>query len=198
MFEIPNILNYISLLNLSYFTHQFICFLCVFIFIFVFVIFTFIYFGDNFNTKFFSNFLLEYFWTFFPVLIVLILFIPLFFYYDNLSDNFSLIYFFIGNQWFWDFFNLDSYTLGLPYELNSYSDCPHIYLPSLLNLKFYFTSNDVLHAFSLPILYTMIDLVPGTIHSLFLFFPFSGLFTVYCAQICGLNHSVMPFFIFTF
>jgi len=44
----------------------------------------------------------------------------------------------------------------------------------------------------------MIDLVPGTIHSIYLNFPFMGIFTVYCAQICGLNHSVMPFFIYTF
>ena len=190
-------LNYLSLLNLSYFTHQFISFLCIFIFIFVAVIFLYIVFNKSLNTYFPSNFLLEYFWTFFPVVIVLFLFIPLFFYFDNLSDNFSLIYFFIGNQWFWDFFSLESYTLGLSYDFNLYSSCPIVYLPYLMYLKFYFTSNDVLHAFSLPILYTMIDLVPGNIHSLFLFFPYLGIYTVYCAQICGLNHSVMPFYIYT-
>ena len=86
----------------------------------------------------------------------------------------------------------------MPWDFNIYATSPVIYLPSLINLKFYFTSNDVLHAFSLPILYTMIDLVPGTIHSLFLNFPFLGIYTVYCAQICGLNHSVMPFFIHSY
>ena len=141
--------------------------------------------------------MLEYYWTLFPVFIVFILFIPLFFYFDNLSDNFTLFYFFVGNQWFWDFFFIDSFSFDLPFDFNIYNSTV-IYLPSLLNLKFYFTSNDVLHAFSLPILYTMIDLVPGNLHSLFLFFPFLGLYTVYCAQICGLNHSVMPFFIFTY
>ena len=111
---------------------------------------------------------------------------------------FSLVLFFIGNQWFWDFFSLDSFSSDLPWDFFIYSNSPIVYLPSLQFFKFYFTSNDVLHAFSLPILYTMIDLVPGTIHNLNLFFPFSGIFTVYCAQICGLNHSVMPFFIYSY
>lgn len=141
---------------------------------------------------------MEYYWTMFPVIIVITLFVPLFFYFDNLSDNFSLIFFFVGNQWFWDYFSLDSFSLSLPFDFNIYSNNSVIYLPFLLNLKFYLTSNDVLHAFSLPILYVMIDLVPGTIHSIYLNFPYMGIFTVYCAQICGLNHSVMPFFIYTF
>lgn len=141
--------------------------------------------------------MLEYFWTFFPVVLVLILFVPLFFYFDNFSDISTLYFFIVGNQWFWDFFFLDSFGLGLPYDFNFY-DCVSINLPILLNLKIYLTSNDVLHAFSLPILYTMIDLVPGNIHSLYLLLPYIGIYTVYCAQICGINHSVMPFFIYSY
>ena len=123
--------------------------------------------------------MLEYFWTFFPVVLVLILFVPLFFYFDNFSDISTLYFFIVGNQWFWDFFFLDSFGLGLPYDFNFY-DCVSINLPILLNLKIYLTSNDVLHAFSLPILYTMIDLVPGNIHSLYLLLPYIGIYTVYC------------------
>ena len=191
-------LNFLSLYDLSYFSHIFIIFVCVFIVVFVFFIFTFIYFNISLNTFFPSHFLLEYFWTLIPVILVLFLFVPLFYFNSLNTDSCFLFYFFVGNQWFWDFFFInDSCSTLFDYDFNFISTT-FLYIPSLLNLKFFFTSNDVLHAFSLPILYIMIDLVPGVIHSLSIFFPFVGVYTVYCAQICGLNHSAMPFYIHTF
>ena len=189
-------LNYMSLYNLSYFSHQFILFLCVFIFIFVLVIFFYIYFTSSLNTIFSSHFLLEYFWTLFPVFLVLLLFLPLFYFNSINSESVHLYYFIVANQWFWDFSNfesIDSFWIDINY-INGIS----AFIPSLLNLNFFFTSNDVLHAFSLPILYTMIDLVPGVIHNLNLFFPFIGVYTVYCAQICGAGHATMPMYLLTF
>lgn len=190
-------MTYFWQLSLSFFSHQYILAICIFIVFFISIIFIFLFFWKHNNTIFNSNFLLEYFWTFIPVVLVVILFVPLFFFNNFLSFNYDFNYFIIGNQWFWDFLFLDSEVTSTSlfdydFIFNSY---PTVYLPSLYKLNFYLTSNDVLHAFSLPHLYTMIDLVPGALHTLNLFFPYCGVYTVYCAQICGINHSAMPFLI---
>jgi cytochrome c oxidase subunit 2 len=183
-----------SLLNFSFFTHQFLLLFCIFITFFVLVTFFYIKFSLSNNTMFLNHFLLEFFWTLFPVLIVLLLFFPLFFYIGNFDFKNDMVYFIVANQWYWDFFFVEPECSSLDWDLNLYS-YTSIYLPLLEVINFFFTSNDVIHAFSLPILYIMIDLVPGTIHNLSFNFPFSGIYTVYCAQICGMNHSVMPFYI---
>ena len=69
-----------------------------------------------------------------------------------------------------------------------------LYLPVLMKLNFLLTSSDVLHAFSFPELYIKTDIVPGVLHSLFLSLQFSGLYIIYCAQLCGVNHSLMPYY----
>lgn len=188
-------LNFISLLNLSFFSHQFILLICTFIVFFVLFIFVYIFFFTTTNTFFNNSVLLELYWTLLPVLFVLLLFLPLFYYGLDFLVDFNFFYFFVGNQWFWDFEFFDGFTSSLSnfeFLFNSYS---LLVLPNLSYILFFLTSNDVLHAFSIPILYTMVDLVPGVIHQLSISFPISGLYTVYCSQICGLNHSAMPFVI---
>lgn len=188
-------LNFISLLNLSFFSHQFILLICTFIVFFVLFIFVYIFFFTTTNTFFNNSVLLELYWTLLPVLFVLLLFLPLFYYGLDFLVDFNFFYFFVGNQWFWDFEFFDGFSSSLSnfeFLFNSYS---LLVLPNLSYILFFLTSNDVLHAFSIPILYTMVDLVPGVIHQLSISFPISGLYTVYCSQICGLNHSAMPFVI---
>ena len=163
---------------------------------FLFYLFLFIFFFFTTTNTFFNNsVLLELYWTLLPVLFVLLLFLPLFYYGLDFLVDFNFFYFFVGNQWFWDFEFFDGFTSSLSnfeFLFNSYS---LLVLPNLSYILFFLTSNDVLHAFSIPILYTMVDLVPGVIHQLSISFPISGLYTVYCSQICGLNHSAMPFVI---
>ena len=125
-----------------------------------------------------------------PLLIVIFLFVPLFFTsYSNL--NFSLCYFIAANQWFWDF---------LSYETSSsiLSDLTYVLFNSfnVFNFSdFILTSNDVLHAFSIPYLFLMIDIIPGVLHNLSIYFPLSGIYTIYCAQLCGTLHSNMYLYI---
>ena len=170
---------------MCFFSHQYILLYCVFITIFVLLIFIFI-FRVSYNSVYFSDFLLEFYWTFLPLLIVALLFVPLFFFsYSNLS--FSLCYLIVANQWFWDHFDYETSNSFL-------CDFTFVFTNSLnvFNFSdFVLTSNDVLHAFSLPYLFMMVDLVPGVIHNLSIYFPLSGLYTVYCAQICGSLHSNM-------
>ena len=183
--------NYFSVLSLSYFSHQFILLFCLFIWIFVILVFLFIFYDNSYNTFFSSSFLLEYFWTVLPLFIVILLFLPLFYFSYYTSFNYDS-YFIVANQWFWDTFNLNNFS-------SIHSDFSHglinsIYLNSYFFFNFYLTSNDVLHAFSLPSLFVMVDLVPGVIHNLNIFFPFIGVYIVYCAQICGSHHSAMPLY----
>ena len=186
-------MNYFSLLSLSFFSHQFILLFCVFICIFVFSVFSFIYFEKSYNTLFMSNFLLEYFWTVLPLFIVVLLFIPLF-YFSYYSDFNYDSYFIIANQWFWDSYMVSgSSSLYSDFSFNLinalYLNNSHFFF------NFFLSSNDVLHAFSLPSLFVMVDLVPGVLHNLNIYFPFVGVYIVYCAQICGLHHSAMPLYL---
>ena len=134
-------MSYLSQLSLSFFSHQCILVICVFIVFFISVIFIFLFFYQHNNTLFNSNFLLEYFWTFIPVVLVVILFVPLFFFNNFLSSEFDFNYFIIGNQWFWDFIYLDNfvYTTSLSNYDFIYNSYPTVYLPALYKLNFYLT-----------------------------------------------------------
>lgn len=197
-FSVNNILmNYFSQLSSYFFWHQYILIFCIFILVFLWIIFVYLFYFKHSNVIFTWNFLLEYYWTLLPVIIVLALFLPLFNFNNFFSFQSEFSYFILANQWFWDFICLEDQSFN--WILSSYdflfNSYPCLYLPSLYNIVFFLTSNDVLHAFSLPHLYTMIDLVPGALHTIDIFFPYVGVFTVYCAQICGINHWAMPFII---
>lgn len=182
------------MLSLVFFSHQFMLFICVFISIFVGLIFVYIFFNNFYNTIFFTHFYLEFFWTFFPILLVLLLFLPLF-YFSDLFYSATLNIFFLANQWFWEFFFNDSFYSNDSLNFSLNTDIS-LFLPSSVYFNFYFTSADVLHAFSLPELYVMTDCVPGLLSLSSINFPMMGYYTVYCAQICGINHSMMPFYFY--
>jgi heme/copper-type cytochrome/quinol oxidase subunit 2 len=122
-----------------------------------------------------------------------LLFLPLFFYHDIvINSQFQL--FFIANQWFWEVIYNDgifSNFSSLNFSLNTDNT---FYLPIGIYLNFYLTSADVLHAFSIPSLYSMSDCVPGLLSLLPLCFPLIGVYILYCGQICGINHSNMPLY----
>lgn len=180
--------NFISLINLSCFSHFYILYFCVLIFIFVILIFLFLFYNKSYNTIFSTYFYLEYFWTFCPIIIVLLLFIPLFFFTSD--DIFLNSYFCFANQWFWDFAQLEIEVSELVKADFFYINCNIIYLSKAF-YSFFLSSNDVIHAFSIPCLYVMVDVVPGLLHNISFFFPYSGLYSLYCNQICGVNHSEM-------
>lgn len=123
---------------------------------------------------------------------ILILFLPIYFYYNIFSISSSFFIFVLANQWFWDFSFINSVVTDFPlFDFFIYNNTV-IYLPFFLQFfTFYLTSVDVLHAFSIPSLYLMIDLVPGMLFTIIVFFPISGFYQLYCNQICGLNHSLM-------
>lgn len=60
------------------------------------------------------------------------------------------------------------------------------------------TSGDVIHSFSCPALGVKVDAVPGKCNSFFSSILQPGFFLGSCAEICGVNHSFMPFCILVY
>lgn len=54
------------------------------------------------------------------------------------------------------------------------------------------TSGDVIHSFHVPSLNIKMDAVPGRLNHLFYHPQCYGVFTGYCAELCGVKHGVMP------
>ncbi len=98
-----------------------------------------------------------------------------------------------GFQWQWRFTypEQDIDIIGTP------GDIPQMVLPVDWNVRFDITSADVLHSFWVPAFLMKIDAVPGKITTLSLRpteigdFETDPLLRVQCAELCGLQHSIM-------
>nr|CUS25255.1 cytochrome c oxidase subunit II [Coeloplana loyai] len=188
-------MNYLSNFSAYYFTHNFIMVILVFISIFTF----FILFKSFYGLKSYGSYagasILEYMWTIIPLFIVFILLIPLFFDYKVFNEIDQNV-FCVANQWYWDSDESSNLFNFLPTLLNShFSEALIFSFLTGSTICFNLTSNDVLHSFGLNSLYTKVDCVPGVLHSLYVDFFYSGIYIVYCTELCGVNHSVMPLFI---
>lgn len=188
-------MNYLSNFSAYYFTHNFIMVILVFISIFTFFILFKSFYGLNSYGLYSGASILEYMWTIIPLFIVFVLLIPLFFDYKVFNEIDQNV-FCVANQWYWDSDESSNIFNFIPTVLNSYFSEALIF--SFLigsTICFNLTSNDVLHSFGLNSLYTKVDCVPGVLHSLYVDFFYSGIYIVYCTELCGVNHSVMPLFI---
>lgn len=58
--------------------------------------------------------------------------------------------------------------------------------------RFVVTSADVIHSFHVPSLNIKMDAIPGRLNNLFFCPQLHGSFIGYCAELCGVNHSIMP------
>lgn len=151
---------------------------------------------------------LEILWTLFPVLILLSIVIPsfalLYSLDENLPSDISLKI--IGGQWFWsyeysDFIHLDGLSFdsfmvpetdlkpGQPRLLVTDND---VILPVDTFIRGIVTSNDVLHAWTVPNLGVKVDAVPGRLSQINIFIKRVGEFFGQCSEICGVNHGFMP------
>merc|ERR1712169_62619 len=58
--------------------------------------------------------------------------------------------------------------------------------------KFWLSSVDVIHSFTLPCLGVKVDCLPGRCNELLLFTTCLGLFYGQCSELCGVLHGFMP------
>ena len=167
----------------------------VFISFFTFYILFKSFLGLNFYGFYSGASVVEFMWTIIPLFIIFFLLIPLFFDYKFFNEIDQNV-FCIANQWYWDSDDSCNFFSFFPSLLNNYFSEALIFSFFVgSSVCFNLTSNDVLHSFGLNSLYTKVDCVPGVLHSLYVNFFYSGVYIVYCTELCGVNHSVMPLFI---
>jgi cytochrome c oxidase subunit 2 len=151
------------------------------------------------------NTLLEVAWTLVPVLILVIIAVPSI---RLLAHQYSppradLTIKAIGNQWYWEY-EYPDHGVTLVSNMLSDRDADALREPRQLavdermvvpfgaTVKVIVTSNDVVHAWGVPSLWTKIDAVPGRLNETWFRADRPGLYYGVCYELCGARHGYMP------
>ncbi len=150
-----------------------------------FIYFAFKYKRENENQKtayITHNNLLEFLWSFIPLLFFLLIFVwGCWVYYEMRTfskDSFEIHV--LGQKWYWEF----QYKSGRKTTAD-------LYVPVNQPVKLIMTSKDVIHSFFIPALRIKQDVVPGQYTALGFKAEKEGMFQVFCAEYCGDQHSSM-------
>ena len=160
--------------------------------------------GDDLPPQIHGNNLLEVIWTTIPIVIVLILFVFSFrtlLSVDKDAKPADLTVDVQGFQFQWAF-TYHANDLGTKSDPNSTSTFtitgtaanePTVVIPVGEPVEFSLTSNDVIHAFYVRDFLYKLDVIPGRNNRFVVTARETGTFTGQCAELCGLNHSLMRF-----
>ena len=153
------------------------------------------------------NTLIEVIWTLVPVLILLGIAVPsislLAAQYKPLGKD-AITIKAIGNQWYWSYEYMDNG--GFEVTANMLPDAEakrrgeprllatdnRVVVPVGVPIRLLTTSNDVIHAWSVPAFWTQMDAVPGRINQTHFLVEKAGVYYGQCYQICGARHGFMP------
>jgi cytochrome c oxidase subunit 2 len=151
------------------------------------------------------NTLIEVLWTVIPVILLIIIAIPSFriLYTAETIPKADLTIKAIGNQWYWSYeypdyddFSFDANML----QDNELSDPSlrlletdtQIVVPVNKVVKLLITSNDVLHAWTIPAFAVKKDAVPGRLNETWFKAEKTGTYYGQCSELCGPKHAFMP------
>nr|YP_009002085.1 cytochrome c oxidase subunit II [Ricinoides karschii]AGL11947.1 cytochrome c oxidase subunit II [Ricinoides karschii] len=147
---------------------------------------------------------IELIWTILPAIILLTIAFPslrLLYLMDEISNS-HITMKITGHQWYWsfeypDFKNeeLEAYMLP-PNNIDQFRllDVDNrMVIPINTQTRLLITSNDVIHAWTIPSLGIKVDAVPGRLNQLITMIKRPGVAFGQCSEICGANHSFMPF-----
>lgn len=125
----------------------------------------------------------------------------------------------IGHQWYWEYeiifpvknsleeeggsvvgkaartFTVDSYCLRGelgPGERRLTSVDAHLLAPTRVGIRMIITSADVIHNYNIKSLALSVDAVPGRLHHTRMRCHFTGIFSGWCSENCGVGHFSMP------
>lgn len=154
--------------------------------------------------------LLEFIWTLFPVIILLLIAFPSFillYLTDDVIDPAMTIKC-IGLQWYWsyeysDFINDNGETISfdsymIPEEMLEFGQLrlldvdSRVVVPIDTHIRFIVTGGDVIHSFTVPALGFKVDATPGRLLQISTIILREGRFYGQCSEICGVAHSEMP------
>jgi cytochrome c oxidase subunit 2 len=155
--------------------------------------------------KFTHNITVEVVWTVVPVLILVgisLFSFPLLFKQEQIPEA-GLTIKATGNTWRWDYSypdqGVDITSLPLSEEDSKAQNRPFrmavdepMYVPAGVNVRMLVTSNDVIHAFSVPSFGIKEDAVPGRINETWFNVPKEGVYYGFCQELCGTLHGFMP------
>nr|YP_010990593.1 cytochrome c oxidase subunit II [Nisia atrovenosa]WOW98920.1 cytochrome c oxidase subunit II [Nisia atrovenosa] len=155
------------------------------------------------NRMIMKNELIEFTWTIAPMLILILIAIPsikiLYLMEELINPSISIKS--IGHQWYWSYeysdmnnMEFESYmkknTLNNNFRLIETDN--KIQMPMLSKVRMMFSSSDVIHSWTIPMLGIKMDAIPGRINQSSMIINKPGIFFGQCSEICGLNHSFMP------
>lgn len=104
----------------------------------------------------------------------------------------------IGSQWYWSYKNIqeiiDSYLISIKQSDSNFPLISDLILsfPTSVPVSLSITSNDVIHAWTIPKAGIKIDAIPGHITTANINVLISGNYNGQCSELCGTYHSFMP------
>jgi cytochrome c oxidase subunit II len=155
--------------------------------------------------KFTHNLTVEIVWTIVPVLILVgisIVSFPLLFKQERIPQA-ELTIKATGNSWNWGYTYPDQQVEFISNPLGEEDakeqarpfrmavDEP-MYVPVNTTVRVLVTSNDVIHAWSVPALGVKEDAVPGRVNETWFKAESEGIYYGFCQELCGIAHSFMP------
>jgi len=167
--------------------------------------------------KFNSWALLEFFWTVFPVFVLLFIAYPsytLLFIIDESIEPLATLKV-VGHQWYWSYdwtwknttylnfdSNLNSETtkkisFGNKNKPTLFATDSSLFFPIKQKVRVLVTAEDVLHSWAIPKLGIKLDCVPGRLNQVFVKINRLGRFFGQCSELCGVGHAQMPIEIYS-
>ena len=151
------------------------------------------------------NTVIEVLWTVIPVILLIIIAIPSFriLYTSETIPKADLTIKAIGNQWYWSYeypdFDDFSFDANMLHEdelsdpsLRLLETDTQIVVPVNKVVKLLITSNDVLHAWTIPAFAVKKDAVPGRLNETWFKAEKTGTYYGQCSELCGRKHAFMP------
>jgi len=150
------------------------------------------------------HYVLEFIWTFIPVVILVIIGFPsvkLIQFMDKVDEP-ELTLKVVGSQWYW---NYEIPEIGVSFESRMVPseeigkdqirllevDEP-LLLPTNTKIRVLVTASDVLHSWAIPAFAFKKDGTPGRISESWIDIQREGVFYGQCSELCGMDHGFMP------
>ena len=174
--------------------------------------------NPNVNSVYTKDILLEFLWSVFPLVILLLLVGPsLGLLYSSsltkISEPFKpyMTLKIVGAMWYWNYqypsttntlYDTNSFDSYLVNNLTYKSKVFDLYrnltvdevitLPTFKYIRLLITSQDTIHSWAVPSLAIKVDACPGRLNQVYLQVLREGFYFGQCSELCGLNHGFMP------
>jgi len=144
---------------------------------------------------------IEIIWTLIPIIILTLIAIPSLKTLYSIEEAQPIITIkTTGHQWYWRYIypeinniEFDRYIKPSFLKNIRLTQTDNIVkIPYNINTRFLISSEDVIHAWTIPAIAVKADAVPGRINQLNLWRNRPGIFFGQCSEICGANHRFIP------